>query len=282
MDEKSIAALEAQIEPLEKSDTKKNKAEITRLKNNIKRIYTENKLLALNFEKTNRHYIVMVRSTRGFYKLFGRSALYYANDVASKLNLVANLQTDGDYKHKSEYGFISVREPEKIAEVLKTIKITKIKTKDTTGNFILFKLPWEYIDEQVAELIENSHFAMRNFNHIVMVDNILPLLYLQILELTKAIYENVRTMGGPIEREAFGLPCLKEAQLMCNYYINTTNGLINQTECLKKIKHHLTNLKTTAKIIADLKLWTPKVCARIGDIIIKFQEIIEKEQRSIK
>lgn len=280
MEPKSIAALEASINLIKSKQSKKDRAEVERLKNNIKHIYTDNKLTTLNFEKTNHQFIAMLRSTHGFYKMFGHSALYYANDVAPKLNLAANLQTDGDYKHKSELGFISIREPEKLAATLQTLNLMRVKIKDTTNNFIVYKLPWSYTDEQIAELIENSHFTMRNFNNIVMVDNIMPLLYLQIVELTKAIYENTRNMGGPVEREAFGIPCLKEAQGMCHQYISVANGITTKTKCLNEIKHNLTNIKVSAKIIADLKIWTPRVCARIGDIIIKIQEIIEKEQRS--
>ena len=82
----------------------------------------------MQFESTNYHYIALMRSTHNFYKIFGHSALFYVCSIAPKLNLKANLQTDGDFVAKSENGFISIRDPEKLTSILQTLNIKKIKT----------------------------------------------------------------------------------------------------------------------------------------------------------
>lgn len=283
-EEISLTVIDAKLNALKTSNinNRSNRAEIDRLKKVLNKTYINNKYTILEFEKTNYNHIAMMRSTHGFYKIFGHSALFYANDVAPKLGLTANLQTDGDFKAKSENGFISLRDPESLIEPLAKLGIKKIKTHNTTGDFILFKLPWNYTEDQIIELSENSHFAMRNFNHIVIVDNIIPILYVQITELTKAIYENVRGMAGPVEREAFGYSCIEKASEMGRIYIAMANSRINQADGFQKIKAALNYIKAETKILADLKIWSPRVCARIGDIIVKIQEILENETRRTK
>ena len=278
----SIAEIEQQLKSLKKQGLKNKiaKAEYSQIKRALNKLYSENKHTVMQFEKTNYEHLVLVRSTNNFYKLFGHSALFYAHSIAPKLNLKANLQTDGDFATKSDVGFISIREPEKLTEALTTIGIKKVKTNDQTGNFLLYKLPWTFTENEVAEFIEDNHFKMRSFNHVVLVDNIIPVLFIQLEELLKAIYENVRGMGGPVERETFGYDAIRIANEMVHSYLDLANGKTDKLTCLKKLKIKLSFLKYQTKIITDLKIWQPKVCARIGDIIIKVQEIIDRESHN--
>lgn len=259
--------------------TKSDKSKYNQTKTLLNKIYSENKNQIMQFESTNYHYIALMRSTHNFYKIFGHSALFYACSIAPKLNLKANLQTDGDFVAKSENGFISIRDPEKLTSILQTLNIKKIKTKNQTSDFILFELPWTFTEKQLTDFIENNNFKMRNFNHIVLVDNIIPVLFIQLEELAKTVYENVRGMAGPVERKAFGYTLIKLSTDMLHLYFDLTNGLIDKHLCLKNLKTKLNSIKYQIKIIADLKIWQPKTCARIGDIVIKIQEIVISEGR---
>lgn len=280
--ESSIAALEQQIIDHRQKGlkTKTQKSEHQRLKSNLNKLYNDNKKFIMEFEKTNYEYLAFMRSTNNFYKLFDHSALFYNHHIAPKLNLQSHLRPDGDFTHKSTTGFVSVRNPEKIAEAFTTINIKQVKTKDQTGNFLLFKLPWRFTEAQVAEIIEANHFKIRNFNHIVMVDNVIPVLFLQLEELLKAIYENVRGMGGPVERETLGYELIKTTTKMNRIYLNLTNGYLSKQTALETIKQNLNFVKYQIKLIADLKIWQPKTSARIAEIIIKLQGIIERELKT--
>lgn len=277
----SLQTIEQQIKNLKSQGlkTKADKSKYDQAKSALNKLYAENKNYIMQFESTNYSHLALMRSTHSFYKMFGHSALFYACSIAPKLKLPANLQTDGDFTAKSEHGFVSIKDPEKLADTLRTIGIKKIKTKNQTGDFIIFKLPWSFTDQQITDFIENNHFKMRNFNHVVLVDNIIPVLFIQLEELTKAIYENIRGMTGPVEREAFGYDLIKLSISMLHLYLDLTNGVIDKYSCLKNLKLKLNSIKYQVKIIADLKIWQPKTCARVGDIIIKIQEIIINESK---
>lgn len=45
------------------------------------------------------------------------------------------------------------------------------------------------------------------------------------------------------------------------------------------MNERLERVKYRVKIITDLKIWTPKVAARIGDLIIKSSEIVVSEDK---
>lgn len=270
--EQTLKELKAQ-----KPRTKQQKSLCDQAKSALNKIYNENKRAITEFEKTNSKFIVVMHSTNGFYKIFGHSALFYTYFVAPKLNLEVNLRADGDFTDKSPTGFVSLRNPEIFTENFRKFGLKQQPTKDKTGNFLLFKFPKAFTEEQLAEMLEKYHAETQNFNHIVMVENISPTLFLQIENLSKALFENVRSMNSQFEREILGADLIKAAAEMNHLYLKLTNGLIDKQTCLKSLREQLNFIKFQTKFIADLKIWTPRVITRIGDHIIKVQDILIRE-----
>lgn len=277
----SLAGLEQQIKIHRQNGlkTKAQKSEHQRLKSELNKLYGNNKKFIIEFEKTNYKYLALMRSTGGFYKLFDHSALFYALNIAPRLNLNAALRADGDFAHKSAVGFVSVRDPAKIAKALKTIDIIQLPTRDQTGNYLLFLLPWEFTEQQVAKMLDDHNYKLQKLNHVVLVDNAIPVLFLQLNELLKILYENVRGMGGPVEREALGYDMVKTAAAMAHLYLDLANGRVSKHYCLTGLKHQLNFIKYRTKILADLKIWNARTCARVAEVIIKVGDIIDREQK---
>ncbi|MBQ6414265.1 hypothetical protein IJI28_01410 [Candidatus Saccharibacteria bacterium] len=278
----SIAQFEEQLQLLKsKPRTKQTKSEIEHLKNHLHKHYTSNKNYIMEFEKTNYNYLALVRSTHNYYKIFGHSALFYTYSLAPKLNLNANLQDDKDYTSKSDTGFVSIRDISKLTTLLATLDIKRVKTKNQTGDFVLFKFPWAFTETQINDFNEQNLIQLQQFNHIVIVDNVIPVLFITAEELLKTIYENVRGMGNPVAREALGYKIITSATTIIYLYLDLANGHIDKLKCLKAIKSELKTIKYQIKILTDLRIWTPKICSRLGESIIKMQDIIERELKHI-
>lgn len=121
---------------------------------------------------------------------------------------------------------------------------------------------------------------MKKFNQIILVDNISPTLLLQIIDLIKAVYENIRALPNPTERETIGYDCIKFAVKMEHSYLDIGNGRINRITGLREIQSSLNKVKNYTKILADLRLWQPKTCARIAENILTIQNIIMRELKN--
>ncbi|MBQ2672600.1 hypothetical protein IJG01_01335 [Candidatus Saccharibacteria bacterium] len=275
----SIEVLEEKLEHLKNQEkqTKAVKAEIQRLKTSIAKRYNDNKMLVMQLEEKNFDKLIFLRSTHGFYKLVDHSAVFYVFNIAIKLDIMAELRPDGDYTERSKIGIVSIRDVDKVAKKLKSLKILPVKTKDTTGDILIYQLPWKYTNKQLDKYINDNTYASQKFNHIVMVENVFPTLFLEINELIKAIYENVRKMPGPIERETLGYDMIKVAAKMKRCYLAICNGKVNIHDGLEEVRASIDYLKSQIKIIADLKIWVPKVYARIGDILIKIQDMADQK-----
>lgn len=274
-----LADIEAKMQALkaEGLTTKAKRTQYNQLKRTFAKTYASAKERVMAFEQHNQKYLVLLRSTNGFYKMFEHSALFYAEDLAPKMNLTATLQLDSDFSNKSEIGSISIHNLDKLTTPLKKLKITPAKTKDASGNYLLYQLPWEYSSEQIEKMIAAGELRLQRFNHLVMVDNAIPVLFLQLEELHRALFQNVRRMAGPVEREAYGLPTLAIMNELECRYLDFANGRLEAEDFFQGVQQQLDTIKYRVKIINDLKIWEVRVTARIGEILMKLVEIVESE-----
>ena len=280
----SLIEIETKKQELKKSGltTKFKQKQYDQLGERYKRAYRLAKERIMDFEPKNRQYLVLLRSTNGFFKMFEYSALFYALDLAPKMSMTVTLQDDSDFVTKSRIGAVSLRDPEKLIAPLKKLNITQVHIKDESGNFIVFKLPWQYDNKQIDMLIDKSEERMRRFNQLVMVDNAIPVLFLRLGELHSALLDNVRKMPGPVEREGYGFILLTLATELQCFYLAFANGKIDVVEFFEATKKRLDGIKYRTKVIADLGIWKPKVIARIGDILIDIANILDSERKSRK
>lgn len=272
----SINSVEKRIEEIRVSDkvkTRVGQAEIKKLQTQLNKLYTEYKHRLMELEVNNHDKLMFLRSTKGFYKLFGNSLYFYAFNIAPKLNLDARVFSDGDYEDKSEAGVVSIRNLKEIEQKLIKLGIRRISTKDKTGNILVYQIPWEYSDEEIKKYSEQNTYELHKYNHVIVVENPIPVLYLNLNELLKINYENVRRLE-PVARETMGNFIVSTAAEMVRIYIEMANGRINEKVGLKNLESRLNKVKSQVKILADLKLWNARTYARVGECMIKIQDII--------
>lgn len=281
VNEKSIAEIERQIERLGASKTtKKNEAEIKRLKTVLNRVYLEYKQKVMNYEEKNYNSLVFLRSTHGFYKLLGHSLLFFAFGVAPKIGASAKIYADGDYELKSNMGVISIHGLGKIEKKLKLMEAEKVVLRDKTGNIVVYKLPWTYTTKEVEDFVGQNTYKMDKYNHVIIAENIVPVLFMQLNNLLKACYENVRRLD-PVARETLGNFVVERVAEMLRIYMEMANGRMNELDGYKHIRLRLNKVKSQVKILVDLRLWNGRVYARVGETLIETQRIVDIQMVSI-
>lgn len=277
--EKSIGKLESQIEELgrnagDKKRPKATTAKLKQLKNELQKAYIESKKELMSCESTNYGSLAFLKSTNGFHKLFGHSLLFYVSDVAPKLELTANVYSDGDHEAKSETGVVSIANLEELEKGLRKLGIKKVKPSEKAPNVAVYVLPWRYTEKDINRLLEQSIGKKKRFNHVVMAENVNPTLFVNLDDLMQAVYENVRRLE-PTARETLGNMMVEVCAEMICCYAEMCNGRIKEAEGMRHIKKLLNKVKSQAMILSDLKLWNARIYARIGEIVIKIQDILD-------
>ena len=180
-------------------------------------------------EKSNKDKLIFLRSTNGFHKLFGNSLYFYALNIAPKLNIDVKVFSDGDYENKSEAGAVSTKNLNEIEKQLLKLKIKRVAIKDKTGNIVIFKLSWSYNDDEIQKYIEQNTYELSKYNHVIVAENTIPVLYPNLNELMKISYENVRRLGLVV-RDTLGNYIIDTVAEMIRIYIEMANGRINEVK----------------------------------------------------
>lgn len=276
--ESSIAWLESEIVGINKQKnarSKENQAEKQKLQSRLNKVYAEYKCRVMELEERNFSNLILLRSTKGFYKLFGHSMFFYAFEIAPKLEIEARVYADGDFEAKSEYGMCSIANLAEFEKNLLKLEIKRMRSKSSNnGNLIIYKLPWEYSQKDLDKLVEQNEYMRSKYNHVIMATNMIPMLYVNLNDLLKACYENVRRLEV-VARETMGNMVVELVAEMMRIYIEMGNGRINELKAMAEMRVRLNKIKSQVKILADLKLWNANAYARIGEIMIKVQAILD-------
>lgn len=277
----TIAELEEKIAHLKNlKQSKEIKNIIKEKKKQLKNLYATAKNTTLNYEKTNRNHILFIQSTKNFYKLFDRSALFYADGIAEKLGKSARILPDDDFCDRSPIGYCAIRDIEKITERMINLGCEK-DIKLSTNEVLALKLPWSYRDKDIKRLVNNNQMYLALFEKSVLPQNLFPTLFAQITELTRAVYENTRTLKDPLLKSVAGESFVKTAFKIEAIYLSLTNDSDSLTQKLSAIAKEVSLLKYQAKIIADLNVWQPSACARLADLFNKVDFIAKQELQKI-
>lgn len=276
--ESSITWLEFEIDRISKlknARNKENQAVKRKLQSRLNKVYAEYKRRAMELEERNYSSLILLKSTKGFYKLFGHSMFFYVFEIAPKLEIEARVYADGDFEAKSEYGMCSIANLAEFEKNLLKLEIKRMRSKSSdNGNLIIYKLPWEYNQKDLDKLIEQNEYMRSKYNHVIMATNMIPMLYVNLNGLLKACYENVRRLEV-VARETMGNMVVELVAEMMRIYIEMGNGRINELKAMTEMRVRLNKIKSQVKILADLKLWNANAYARIGETMIKVQAILD-------
>lgn len=176
------------------------------------------KAKVMEFEGSNNHYLLFFDSTRGFVKLAGHSALFFATTVADRIHWRYSLKLDTDHYSVSDDGVISFRSLANITERLAEINIFPDKTI-TEPELHYFKLAKVYSDEQIDKLRDNAKQDIKRIMSIVMPASPIPSLYEAITQASQLIYYQFKHLSDPLAKDTLGKDLIMKSYSMTLAYL---------------------------------------------------------------
>lgn len=134
--------------------------------------YYERKRIAMTREKSNYSELIFIKAPKeGWYKAFGRSAVYFSEKYAPLVGSKAKLKVDKDYQVKDKIGVVSIPSMELLIEQLKKQKIELI---DTKNEIYTFKLPERITADEYNLLKEKSETLFERANTMIRPQVMMP------------------------------------------------------------------------------------------------------------
>lgn len=212
--------------------------------------YYDVKRRVLGWEKDNYTKLAVVDAGKGWYKMFGNSAIIYVCQLAKRLSLKAELISDTDFELTADVPVFLFREFDKFEERLKRLKI--FRSSMDKGVYV-FDLGYKVDACDLASMQKENEMIRARANKLVLPNEMFPGLRNELRMLAREVYEVVRKMN-PVAREMMGDDMVKICARMFENFVEAANGHTDMRQYLKTTVKDLRRMDAKLLLMSDLRL----------------------------
>lgn len=171
----------------------------------------------MNFEVDNRQYLLLYTSTDGYYKMAGRSVLFYTARIVPRLGRRVTVRPDTDHYHPSGEGIVSIKNLARLAEQLSQLGILPDPER-STSELYFYKFPYRLSDAQIATLRDKNEIVRQRLNQNLRPIGPIPELHYQLMMAFELSFNILRSTRGSAERELITEGLIRPLQAMLAAY----------------------------------------------------------------
>lgn len=238
--------------------------------------YLKRKEYVSTREEENDRTVIIFRADEEWWKIIGKSVLYYKNLVEPRLKLRKKvaIHADDDYQFQSETGVIMVHNIDVWIKRFEDLGHKDIAKKKE--DYHVFRLNSKVTPEDY-NLMRSQSEAMRSMaSKIVSVGAVWPALKADILKLVKT----GRTMTRPVDKTAqctFCDPLMLEINSLMPLLFSASDGHKDPAETLILMSEKISNIKGYFSNCIEVGIFDDKKQYDFSQAYVEVQDQIEKE-----
>lgn len=237
--------------------------------------YLERKKKLFEIEKNNFERIVFMKSTRGYWGIFGHSAIMFANKFGPDAKIRAIVRKDSDFDVKFKEGVITLRNVEFYRKKMEESPFMTLEKAD--DEFVVFKLK-KKISEKEYEILKHSKEIRREQLESMIVNSIpLPKLHMRLTEVLQTTYRFYTKRTDELGRRFVVDKFADEVRAAHKLLIMSCRKEISLREGLLKIKALLSRALLDLNQITSLEIWSVEDCTLLTTMIVETQLLVEEE-----
>lgn len=239
--------------------------------------YHKVKAHATLLEELNKDKIIVFPSVDApWYKIGGKSALFYAYDVAyracGKKDLPA-IRHDTDNTHRFRDGIVFIKDIDALVARLSKAGITNYEVlKD---GIYIFYLGREYSDVEIKGFKETKYRAGNELNDMVAIKRVYPEMRGIMIKLIKAIFPKSKKMPG-FYQNTVGVWLAMAVNKMNLAYFELANGRGEATEHFRDIVTSCNEILAHLTIIKENDAWSPIELVQVGGLAVDLKTVVKK------
>lgn len=238
--------------------------------------YYDAKCFVLAKEKDNNSHIFLYPSSYnkddGWYKVGGRSLLFYKNLLASRLGREAKIRDDDDKAHRFRSGIASVRWGDKLMEEAKTFGYTAEKLQ---YGVIVIGLDKEFTDAEIHSMNEAVKAEKRRVQKMVKPKNNYPELMVAMNKLIQVLPSKVKKLDASY-REVWGQELLQPMIEMTKIYFRFANGRMTKRDTKLEMLERVDDLMAMIYMMDECSMLNITVRTRLGENTVEIRKQIEE------
>ena len=235
--------------------------------------YKRRKRVVAAMEARNTSKLIFFKSmgTVGYWKLIGRSAVYYALFVARKrMKKQVKLIPDTDFFDKSKNGVVSVRGMDKLEEDLKKFEIRRMPFEGT--DIRVFDTGVHFDEQTIKVLLKEDDTYREQANKLLLPKVTEPDLYKELRLVIKKAFEQCRKLE-PTIRGVATEEILAPVFRANSTYLRAARGKLGEKEAWIRINREVETALVGIKVIFNMGIWEPKTVKEMSESLAKIETL---------
>ena len=249
-------------------------------KKTVTKLAIKTKEKVFELEAQNDRYIYVFRSKGDWWKIGGRSALFYAHIVSEKLaKKPPKIVKDNDHYYSFRTGICAKKDLNALAKELAKIGMEPKKIDPTIYCFE-FEKPIDF--DVITSLIQAKEVQNERANKLVDTQLLLPKLHTEIRELMKLVWYFTDKHNANMSKKLLLPTLLENACQLKRIYSRTSNGYLEPEDGLLKIMLVSNDMMADVAFLKEIDEMTLTNCNKIQNKLGEIIHIARVERNKIE
>ena len=236
--------------------------------------YVHRKEGVLASEETNDRKIMVFRGNGKWWRIVGKSVVYYHCIIAPRLSRQAIVHPDDDYGQTSKYGVINIPDIKKFIEEMKALDL-KVVGNGGRG-FIYVELKQKVSDEEFNIMINEDREKWSIAEKMVLPTVAWPALKTQILSTLAETRTVTKKFDASLSRQ-LGDPMMESVLNMLKTLNLVSRGRLDPMEALLDIDDERLNLDAYVMGAMHIRVLTVDKIFKLATATMNLKRALDKE-----
>lgn len=238
--------------------------------------YYAAKCYVLSLEKDNRRYIFlypsMGKETDGWYKVGGKSLIFYKNLLAPRLGREAKIRDDTDRAHRFKNGIASIRWGNKLMEEAESLGYSATRTKFGVIEIDLLK---DFADSEIKGMLGVVLDERNRVKKLVKPKENYPDLMMAMNKLTQVLPSKIKKLDATY-REIWGEELLLPMVELNKIYFRFANGRMEKRDAKAEMLERTDDISAMIYMMDECGMLNITARTRLGENVVDIRRRIEE------
>lgn len=236
--------------------------------------YVHRKQGVLEAEKDNDRKVMVFRGNGKWWRIVGKSVVYYSKIVGPRLARSVVVHPDDDYGETSKYGVINVPDIARFIDEMKGLDLEVVGKGDK--DFIYVRLKQKVSEEEFNTLIREEDEKWSIAEKMVMPTVSWPALKTQILATLAETRHTTRKFDASLSRQ-MGDPMMESVLHMLQVLQLASRGRLEPSEALLSIGDDLLVLDSLIMAVMHIRVLTIDRIFKLSTATMNLKRALDKE-----
>lgn len=240
--------------------------------------YIHRKMMVMERERRNNDRVILFRSRDKWWKIAGRSVLYYSKLVSPLMPKEKKVQADSDYHDVSETGVILIPDIDKFLEEVKAAGFDVEKVGNE--NYRAVHLHNRISEEDYNLMVKAEAYRWESMERMITPRVMWPEIKRKLTLLGRNTREGVRTLSRE-NMATIGDRMMQHAMDMMETFQLTATGVMPPLEGIELLEDTLARYEGIMYLVIEMRLFKQGKVQDIADMLARLKKLVGMERSKL-